>query len=256
MFEILKNIAKSAIEFGFDPRRFLLSLRGLPYFIADLRKYNRMLAGSANGMKIGAFYPILHDRFSSSGAASGHYFHQDLWAARKVFEKNPVRHIDIGSSVSGFVSSLLAFREVEVIDIRPNVSKVRGLKFIQADATDLRDLPDNSVESISTLHACEHFGLGRYGDPVDPDSHFKFMRALARVLKPGGRLYFALPSGQEKLYFNAHRVLSPTTVLGTFSDLKLVSFSCVKDDGDLYENCPTATVANELYGCGLYEFTK
>lgn len=256
MFELLKLVKNILVQVGFDPRRFLLSMRGLPYFFSDLRKYKKMLETSKNGMKIDTFYPIMYDRFGSSGDASGHYFHQDLWAARKVFKNSPVRHIDIGSSVSGFISSLLVFRDVEVIDVRPNVSKVPGLKFIQADATDLKDFQDGSVESISTLHAGEHFGLGRYGDPVDPDAHFKFMRALARVLKPGGRLYFALPSGQEKLYFNAHRVLAPSTVLNAFSDLKLVSFSCVKDDGDLYENCPTTTVANEVYGCGLFEFTK
>ena len=114
----------------------------------------------------------------------------------------------------------------------------------------------DSLESVSSLHACEHFGLGRYGDPVNPDGHVMFMKSLARVLKPGGRLYFSVPSGIERLYFNSHRVISPRTVLQAFSGLELVSFSCVKDDDRFYGDCAPETVANEEYGCGLYEFTK
>ena len=207
-------------------------------------------------MQISAIYPILHERFSESGQASGHYFHQDLWAARKIYDACPVRHVDIGSSILGFVSHLLTFRKVEVIDIRPLQSNTEGLTFVQGNATNLEEFEDNSLESISTLHAAEHFGLGRYGDQVDPDAHIKFMQALSRVLKPGGTLYFSVPCGVEKLYFNAHRVFAPGTILDAFRDLKLQSFSCVKDDHRFYANCSPTTVEGELFGCGLFEFTK
>ena len=29
------------------------------------------------------------------------------------------------------------------------------------------------VDSVSCLHAIEHFGLGRYGDPIDVFGHIK-----------------------------------------------------------------------------------
>ena len=111
-------------------------------------------------------------------------------------------------------------------------------------------------ESISSLHAGEHFGLGRYGDPVDPIAHLKFIQSLTRVLAPGGRLYFSVPSGVEQLLFNAHRVFAPETVVNAFSGLELLSFSCVKDDGAFYENCSPSEISKEMYGCGFYEYTK
>jgi hypothetical protein len=241
---------------GLDPRRFLQSICGIPSFARDLFSYLVRAKGEARALPIGAIFPILSDRFQQSGEVRGHYFHQDMWAARKIFRANPVRHVDIGSSLSGFISHLLVFRSVEVVDVRPLSSEVGGLIFVQSDATDLKEFESNSLESISTLHAAEHFGLGRYGDPVDPVAHLKFMSALTRVLRPGGRLYYAVPSGREKLYFNAHRVLAPETVLNGFRGLSLVSFSCVKDDGNLYEDCAPEIVSRESYGCGLYEFTK
>ena len=82
---------------------------------------------------------------------------------------------------------------VTVVDIRPLKSSVDGLTFVQDDATELARFPTGSVHSLSSLHAAEHFGLGRYSDPIDPDACFKFMKALERVLAPNGRLYFSVP---------------------------------------------------------------
>jgi SAM-dependent methyltransferase len=145
---------------------------------------------------------------------------------------------------------------VEVVDIRPLNHNVPNLRFLQDDATSLKRFPDNNLESISTLHAAEHFGLGRYGDTVDPNAHIKFMRSLVRVLKPGGKLYFSIPVGIERVEFNAHRILSPLTVLKIYNDLKLLSFSAVKGGAQFCENIDPRSVTAEKYACGLFEFTK
>jgi len=108
--------------------------------------------------------------------------------------------------VDGFISHLLVFMDVEVIDIWPLKSALPELHFIQDDATELCQLADNSIESLSSLHAAEHLGLGQYGDPINPDAYRTFIAALVRVLAPGGRLYFAVPVGKERLEFNAHRI--------------------------------------------------
>lgn len=39
----------------------------------------------------------------------------------------------------------------------------------------------------------EHFGLGRYGDPVDHDADKKWMRMIRDCIAPGGRLLLAVP---------------------------------------------------------------
>ena len=143
-----------------------------------------------------------------------------------------------------------------VVDIRPLKSRVKGLTFLRDDATELSQFPTGSVNSISSLHTAEHFGLGRYSDPIDPAACFKFMAALKRVLAPGGRLYFSVPIGRERVEFNAHRVFAPQTILESFPGLQLLSFSFVGDDGDLYEDVDPLTVPKSELACGLFEFTK
>jgi predicted SAM-dependent methyltransferase len=143
------------------------------------------------------------------------------------------------------------------VDIRPMPHLPRGMIFRLADAEHMTGFDDNSVPSLSSLNVAEHFGLGRYGDQIDPDAHITFMKSLQRVLCPGGKLYFSVPvSGHERVEFNAHRVLSPTTVLNAFDQLRLVSFSCVKDDGHLYEDVQPSAATSERGGCGLFEFAK
>lgn len=86
------------------------------------------------------------------------------------------------------------------------------------------------VGSLSFLHVAEHIGLGRYGDPLDPNGTRKACAELARVLTPGSSLYFSLPVGRLKLCFNAHRIHPPDQVLGFFQDLEMIEFSAVTDE--------------------------
>jgi hypothetical protein len=247
---------KLAFLLGSSPGVLLKTVKGIPYFVGTFLKYRRLNRNDSFRISIRDLFPILLDRDESAGVAEGHYFHQDIWAAKKIFKRAPGRHIDIGSRVDGFVAHLLVFMPVTIIDIRQLESNIPGLSFIRDNATQLSQLPSNSVESLSSLHAAEHFGLGRYSDPVDPTACFKFMDALQRVLAPGGNLYFSVPVGRERVCFNAHRVFAPGTIIGSFPQLQLVSFSYVGDDGCLYENAEVAAAGRCDYGCGLFEFIK
>lgn len=69
----------------------------------------------------------------------------------------------------------------------------------------------------------EHFGLGRYGDPVDPMAWEKALKAFQRVLKKGGDLYFSVPVGpQNKICFNAHRVYKPQIIIDTLDSCDIL----------------------------------
>lgn len=253
---LFSKLANALGTFGIMPGKFAMSLRGVPRFIGDCRRYSRLGKSSPMPFAFKQIKPILYDYYDSAGTASGHYFHQDIWAAKKIYEARPPRHVDIGSRVDGFVAHVLTFMPIEVIDIRPMTSNVRGMSFIQSDATNLNNIADNSIESLSTLHAIEHFGLGRYTDPIDPMACYKAMESMARVLKPGGRLYFSTPVGRQRVEFNAQRVFSPTDLLTRFPGLKLVSFACVNDAGDFDDKKQPGDLVNARYSCGLYEFTK
>ena len=136
-----------------------------------------------------AVQPMLSDYAEAAGSAGGHYFHQDLWAARRIHARAPGQHVDIGSRIDGFVSHVLAFMPVTVVDIRPLESEVEGLTVVRGDVCRLSTFPSNSIESLSSLHAIEHIGLGRYGDPILPEGWRAALVECVRVLAPGGRFY-------------------------------------------------------------------
>ncbi len=257
-FDLMKIrfIDKQSYFSGFYPRTLVRTLRSLPSFLRDVGQYQRMNPPQGFRISFRNLFPILTDRAASAGITGDHYFLQDLWAARKIFELKPREHLDIGSRIDGFVAHLLAFRSVTVMDIRPLENNISGLTFLCDDATQMTQVQTNSIESLSSLHVAEHFGLGRYGDPVDPHACFRFMSSLERVLAPGGRLYFSVPVGRERVEFNAHRVFSPKTILEAFPALQLVSFSYVSDDGRFCENQPPLYLPESELACGLFEFTK
>lgn len=252
----LRRLSRVFSFAGFDPRRFVRNVFGVRRFVRDAIVYSHRRPSKAFGIRLLDLYPILDEGKQSAGMVGGHYFHQDLWAAKKIFQRHPEVHIDIGSRIDGFIAHLLVFMPVTVIDVRAIDSGVAGLSFVQGDATQLQGFSDNSIDSVSSLHAAEHFGLGRYSDPVDPNACFRFMESLQRVLQPGGRLYFGVPIGRERVDFNAHRVFCPSTILAVFSQLSLVSFSYVDDCGRLHENADPTCIPETEYGCGLFEFTK
>lgn len=241
---------------GFQPHILVRSLQGIPRFFADMRRYSRLNRMAGLRITFRDLFPILTDRRAGAGQASGHYFHQDLWAAKKIYQQRPSEHMDVGSRIDGFIAHLMVFIPVTIVDIRPLKSELSGVTFFQDDATELVRLESNSVESLSSLHVAEHFGLGRYSDPIDPDACFRFMNALQRVLRPGGRLYFSVPVGRERVEFNAHRVFAPKTILESFSRLQLLSFSFVGDDGKLYEDQDPLDLPPSELACGLFEFAK
>ena len=241
---------------GFDPAVLRKTIKWFPTYVRDVLRYKRMNPAASFRFRLNDAFPILTDLEAGAGSAGGHYFHQDLWAARKIFLKQPEQHFDIGSRLDGFIAHLLVFMPVTVIDIRPLSSDIDGLTFLQDDAGALKQIPDASLRSLSSLHVAEHFGLGRYTDPIDPAACFQFMRSLQRVLAPGGTLLFSVPVGRERVEFNAHRVFAPQTILNQFSELRLRSFSFVGDDGKLYEDRDPNALPNSEMACGLFEFTK
>jgi hypothetical protein len=109
------------------------------------------------------------------------------------------------------------------------------------------------------MHTIEHVGLGRYGDPIDPDGDIKAAVELARVVKKGGSLIFVTPVGKSKIYFNAHRIYSYDQVLALFPSLELREFSLVPDDfkkSGLIKNADKTLVKDQSYACGCFWFVK
>jgi hypothetical protein len=159
------------------------------------------------------------------------------------------------------VAHVASFRNIEVLDIRPIPQRsTPAIHFRQADLMQLPEDLRSCTDSVSCLHALEHFGLGRYGDPIDADGHVKGFRSLEAMLKPGGRLHLSVPVGQQRIEFNAHRVFDPHTILELAAPrMECEAFSFVDDAGDLHTDVGIAdgslsTVRRLRYGCGIFEF--
>lgn len=258
MFRKVKNTLNFlGINIG-QGRRNLNSLRS---YNKDLSKFKYQLANNSE-FPLGEKRPIFEDKLSDGGTMSGHYFHQDLHVAKKVYQNNPVKHVDIGSRVDGFVAHVAVFRAIEIFDIRPIKSKVKNIKFIQSDFMKLDAGLVNYTDSISSLHALEHFGLGRYNDPIDAFGHIKGFDSIYQCLKKDGTFYFSTPIGPQRVEFNAHRVFDISYLLKLFNNkYKINSFSYVDDAGNFYENIELTDdrIKNNFgcnYGCGIFEMIK
>jgi hypothetical protein len=231
--------------------RPVVGLLYLPRFFRHWINYARLAPGTK--IRFMDMQPCLGD-WSTHTPFDAHYFYQGAWLARRLGTLKVSRHVDIGSSVLT-VSVLSAYIETTFVDYRPLKASLPGLTSI---AGNILDLPfvDGSVNSLSCLHVIEHIGLGRYGDPLEPQGSVKAALELQRIVSTGGRLFLSLPVGRERICFNAHRVHAPATVLEMFSQMKLVEFSCVDDDGNYHEAKPIEFASNLEYGCGMFHFEK
>ena len=203
---------------------------------------------------------ILDDYEDNAGLAKGHYFHQDLLVAKLIYENNPIRHIDVGSRIDGFVAHVASFREIEVVDIRPlRKSEHKNILFKQLDLTTKQKI--QRTDSLSCLHAIEHFGLGRYSDSIDINGHIKGIENMVDLIMMGGVFYISFPIGlRDEVCFNAHRIFHPKTIFYLpciKNNLELIRFDYVDDFGNLHlEMEIDAVVGKNKFGCGIYTFKK
>jgi SAM-dependent methyltransferase len=243
-------------SFLFDPVVFINRCRAVPYYVIHWIQYSRRNQDRRFGIKLGDVLYTSADRFAGAGTAKGHYFFQDLWAAQYLYERRVIEHVDIGSRLDGFIAHLLVFSRVVYVDLRPLASEVKNFEFRQGSIVDL-PFDDDSVISLSCLHVIEHIGLGRYGDPIDPNGYLKAAQELARVLAPGGILLLSTPVGREHLCFDAHRVFDPQTIVEAIRPLQLKEFHLIEDQGlRIVANASFETARRCDYGCGLFVFTK
>lgn len=234
-----------------DPLRILGAPTGVYRYIRDWRAY-RSLPG-AERLRLREAYPCVHD-WTEHTLFDSHYFYQAVWAQRKVFERLPALHVDVGSQLQ-FVGALAAASEVVFLDLRPALVSVAGLHRVGADALSL-PFADRSLRSLSCLHVAEHIGLGRYGDALNPQGSRAVCAELERVLAPGGNLLFSVPVGRSRVCFNAHRVHDAGTIASMFPNLALEEFALVDDDGIFHPKAePAGTVEND-YSCGLFSFSR
>jgi len=128
-------------------------------------------------------------------------------------EKGRDSLLDVGS-VFSFISFAATFCDVTYLE--PRVSKTQiylpGICSISGFCGEAQNLPfeNDKFGIVTSLHAIEHFGLGRYGDTLDYFGDQKGLVEFSRVLRKGGNLISGVPAAvSSRLDFNEQRVYSP-----------------------------------------------
>lgn len=243
-----------SVQFGLNIILFVRGIGSLPRYFAEYLRVRRDYAGNVR------LTPQLHDRRQAAGSL-GEYFWQDLTVAQMIREANPPNHVDVGSSIQGFIGHLASFREVEVIDIRALPFAIPNVRFRQLDM--MADPPalTEYADSLSCLHTIEHFGLGRYGDNYDLKGPQRGICNLAAMLRPGGVLYLSTPVGQERIEFNANWVFDPRRIVSLCeaSGLKLERLLTIRQNEVRVSSnivADPSAIADENYALGIFVLRK
>lgn len=222
-------------------------------FKEEFEKYNSLDKSKKLPCNWDDIYPCLGDNTNETGF-DAHYVYHPAWAARIVKKINPAKHIDISSTLH-FCSILSAFIPVDFYDFRPAKLNLGNLKSLKGDLMNL-DFEDNSIHSISCMHTIEHIGLGRYGDPIDPDGDLKAINELKRVCAKDGNLLIVVPVGIPKVAFNAHRIYKPSSIINYMEGFSLKEFALVTDSNDFIMSAALDLASKQHYGCGCFWFVK
>lgn len=210
-------------DLGLQPLK-LLSLRALPGYCRDLAAYRRLRRRLPDASDAALqLAPLFSDRYAGAGAGRSLYFLQDLLCSSRVLSQPGVRHVDIGSRIDGFVAQIAASRPIEVLDIRPlEQPPTPNLRFLQGDILDPPEGLERQYDLVSSLHALEHVGLGRYGDPIAPDGFERALANTAAFVAPGGHLMIALPVAEMErnlVQFNSQRLFAHARLAGLLARL-------------------------------------
>ena len=244
-------------QFGVDPVLMFRGIGSVAKYVSDLRKFRSAASKHGHVREKISISPALLDFTENAGNADGHYFWQDLYCAQWITTRNPKGHLDIGSRIDGFVAHLLTGREVTVMDIRSIESKIPNLTFVQADLQSASSLLNTSYDSVSSLHSIEHFGLGRYGDPLDIEGHVKGLINISKLVSSSGYLYISFPIGAPATQFNQQRIIHPTWPIQILKEFKLERFIVIPWRGSPALDTRPDEVDITIQGqAGLYEFRR
>jgi hypothetical protein len=195
----------------------------------------------------------LQDRTTSSDFDARSVYRL-AWAARVLAHVQPSLHLDFRSELV-FSAMVSAFLPVWRFDTEPVRISLSGL---ECGVTDPHRFPlaDGSMQSVSSIGAIEHAGLGRYGEALDPDGDLAIMHEMLRVLGPDGTLLIAVPVGSARICFNAYRIYAFQDVRYVFGGLQLKQFSLIDDTGRYWPHASAAQADAQQDGYGCWWFVR
>lgn len=123
-------------------------------------------------------------------------------------KKYPIQIKDVaimGSTVPWYEAIVLSYKG-RPFTFEYNKIKSNDNRLTTYDLDDW-DKVNKKFDVVLSISSFEHDGLGRYGDPINPDGDLKAMKNVKEnLLNTGGILILSVPIGQDCIVFNAHRI--------------------------------------------------
>ena len=122
----------------------------------------------------------------------GHSYYKEtdtfLYSALDKFDIRDKEVVIVGSEMPWYECVCTSYLgKVTTIDYREVDCQIPELTVLTPDEFVANPKEFDVAVSISSL---EHDGLGRYGDPIDPEGDLKAIQNIKRLLKPGGLFFF------------------------------------------------------------------
>lgn len=129
-----------------------------------------------------------------------------LWILKAIekYNINNKKVAVIGTLVPWIEAILLNFNNI-VTTVEYNVPNVEFKNLNAISNWDFQKYSDK-YDCIVTYSSVKHSGLGRYGDPLDPNRDIKTMLDIHKNLIDNGILIWGAPVGHDAVVWNAHRI--------------------------------------------------
>jgi SAM-dependent methyltransferase len=149
---------------------------------------------------------VFKESYERIARGEWNYYGQTDYYLYEALNNYPIVDKDIcviGSTHPWYEIMCLNFgaRSVTVIEYSERKSFHEKITYLQPHES--LDMKFDSCLSISSF---EHDGLGRYGDPLNPNGDLEAMQNMKDVLKPEGVMFLAVPVGVDTVWFNVHRI--------------------------------------------------
>ena len=147
----------------------------------------------------------------------------------QAFEKSNIKNMNVAvvGSLTPWIEAILLNLNNTVTTIEYGVDTEKEylngrLQF--KDYFNYFEKNQNIFDCIVTYSSIEHSGLGRYGDPLDPNGDIKTMDSIHNNLKKNGKLIWGAPVGKDAIVWNAHRIYGKIRLPLLFKKFKEVEW--------------------------------
>jgi len=139
-----------------------------------------------------------------SGGVGG-YNMTDIWMYQAL-KKYPIDGKSVcivGSTAPWYEAMSLVYgaKECTVFEYSDRENFDDKIKYIKP-----QEIGNSQYDICISVSSIEHDGLGRYGDPLDPDGDLRAMKEAKQFLKKDGIMFLSIPAGYDTVFFNVHRV--------------------------------------------------